>query len=82
MGPTLDSGAPMIQHTIRASRIVLGIALVIIGLVLALPLVPGPGLLVVFVGLTVLSAEFEWARRLRDRLHVMVRRATGRADGR
>lgn len=72
----------MIQHTIRASRIVLGIALIIVGLVLSLPLVPGPGLLVMFVGLSVLSAEFEWARRLRDRLHATFRRATGRADGR
>src|SRR5437016_206991 len=73
-------GASMLQHTIRASRIVLGLALVGVGLVLALPLVPGPGLLVILVGLTVLSAEFEWARRLRDRLHAMFRRVTGRAD--
>ncbi len=70
----------MLRHTIRASRIVLGLALVGVGLVLALPLVPGPGLLVMLVGLTVLSAEFEWARRLRDRLHAMFRRVTGRAD--
>ncbi|HUE29247.1 MAG TPA: PGPGW domain-containing protein [Verrucomicrobiae bacterium] len=70
----------MLQHTIRASRVVVGLALVLAGLVLALPGVPGPGLLVVFVGLTVLSAEFEWARRLRDRLHGMLRRGTGRAD--
>jgi uncharacterized protein (TIGR02611 family) len=72
----------MLRHTIRASRVVLGIVLVFVGLVLALPLVPGPGLVVVFVGLTVLSAEFEWARRLRDRLHGTFRRATGRVDGR
>jgi hypothetical protein len=70
----------MLQHTIRASRVVLGLTLVLAGLVLALPGVPGPGLLVIFVGLSVLSAEFEWARRLRDRLHGMFRRATGRAD--
>jgi uncharacterized protein (TIGR02611 family) len=70
----------MLQHTIRASRVVLGLAIVLVGLVLALPGVPGPGLLVMFVGLTVLSTEFEWARRLRDRLHELFRRATGRAD--
>lgn len=70
----------MLQHTIRASRVVFGLALVVVGIVLALPGVPGPGLLVVFVGLTALSAEFEWARRLRDRLRRMFRRATGRAD--
>jgi len=72
----------MLQHTIRASRLVLGLALVLAGVVLAIPGVPGPGLLVMFVGLTVLSTEFEWARRLRDRLHGMWRRATGRANDR
>ncbi len=76
----LHSRRSMLQHTIRASRLVLGLALVIAGVVLAIPGVPGPGLLVVFVGLTVLSTEFEWARRLRDRLRGMFRRGTGRAD--
>ncbi len=76
----LHSRRSMLQHTIRASRLVLGLALVLVGLVLALPGVPGPGLLVMFVGLTVLSTEFEWARRLRDRLHGVLRRGTGRAD--
>jgi uncharacterized protein (TIGR02611 family) len=71
----------MLRHTIRASRLVLGLALVLVGIILALPLVPGPGLLVIFVGLTVLSTEFEWARRLRDWFHVTFRRALGRADG-
>ena len=72
----------MLRHTMRASRVAVGLALVVVGLVLALPLVPGPGVLVVLVGLTVLSTEFEWARRLRDRLHGMWYRATGRANGR
>ncbi|TMB04249.1 MAG: hypothetical protein E6J57_01970 [Deltaproteobacteria bacterium] len=76
----LHSRRSMLQHTIRASRLVLGLALVLAGVVLAIPGVPGPGLLVVFVGLTVLSTEFEWARRLRDRLRGMFRRGTGRAD--
>ena len=71
----------MLRHTIRASRVVIGIALVLVGIVLALPLVPGPGLLVIFGGLTVLSAEFVWARRLRDRLHAMARRLARRTDG-
>ena len=76
----LHSRRSMLQHTIRASRLVLGLALALVGLVLALPGIPGPGLLVMFVGLTVLSTEFEWARRLRDRLRGMFRRGTGRAD--
>jgi uncharacterized protein (TIGR02611 family) len=71
----------MLRHTIRASRIVLGVVLVLVGFVLALPLVPGPGVLVMFVGVTVLSAEFEWARRLREWMRTSVRRVTGRPHG-
>ena len=71
----------MLRHGIRASRITVGVALVLVGSVLALPLVPGPGLPLIFVGLTVLSVEFEWARRLRDRMHDAFRRATGRPHG-
>jgi len=71
----------MLRHTIRGGRIIGGGLLVLIGIVLALPGVPGPGLLVVFGGLTVLGAEFEWARRLRDWMRTTVRRARGRAHG-
>ena len=71
----------MLRHTIRASRVVLGIALVLIGIVLALPLVPGPGIPIIVVGLTVLSAEFEWARRLRNWIHLTLRRTLERANG-
>src|SRR5207244_847756 len=68
---------PMIQHTLRASRVLVGVVLVLVGIVLALPLVPGPGLLFVFAGLTVLGGEFEWARRLSDRMRRTFHRATG-----
>ena len=72
----------MIQHTLRASRVAVGAVLVVVGVVLALPFVPGPGLLLIFGGLTVLSGEFDWARRLRDRLRDSFHRATGRShDG-
>ena len=71
----------MLRHTIRASRVAIGLVLLVVGLVLALPLVPGPGILLILVGLTVLSSEFAWARRLRDRLHTAWHRATRRADG-
>ena len=57
----------MIKHTIRLGRIVLGLVLLVVGTVLALPMVPGPGLLLVVIGLGFLSHEFEWARRLRNR---------------
>jgi len=71
----------MLRHTIRASRVVLGLVLLCVGAILALPLVPGPGVLVMFVGLTVLSGEFEWAGRLRDWVQVTFRRAMERANG-
>lgn len=72
----------MVQYTIRMGRIVLGAALLLIGLVLALPGVPGPGVVVMFVGLTLLSHEFHWARRLRDWMRAAYDRATTRSpDG-
>jgi hypothetical protein len=71
----------MLRQTIRASRIVVGLVLLVVGLLLALPGVPGPGLPVAFVGLTVLGGEFEWARRLRARFEATFRRMTGRAHG-
>ena len=72
----------MLHHTIRASRIIGGAALVLVGIVLALPGVPGPGLLIIFAGLGVLGGEFEWARRLRERMIVTFRRVSGRPDAR
>ncbi len=72
----------MIHYTIRMGRIVLGALLLVVGLVLALPGVPGPGLVVMFVGLTLLSHEFHWARRLRDRMRATYDRvAARRRDG-
>jgi uncharacterized protein (TIGR02611 family) len=38
---------------------VVGVVLVLAGLVLSLPLVPGPGFLLVFVGLAMLALEFD-----------------------
>jgi len=68
----------VLQHTVRATRVVIGIVLIILGALLSLPFVPGPGLLLVFGGLTVLSSEFEWARRWRAYLHDQFRRLTHR----
>ena len=59
----------MLKHTVRLGRIVAGFLLLIVGAILSLPLVPGPGLLLVVIGLGVLSHDFRWARRLRDWAH-------------
>ncbi len=55
---------------------IIGTALVAVGL--ALLVLPGPGLLVVFAGLTVLATHWEWAERLAERLRATVSRATHR----
>lgn len=46
----------------RAAVALVGAAIVLTGVVL-LPL-PGPGWVIIFLGLGVLATEFEWARRL------------------
>ncbi len=47
----------------RAIATVVGFVLIAVGLVLAIPGVPGPGLAIVFLGLMVLSRHYHWARR-------------------
>jgi uncharacterized protein (TIGR02611 family) len=48
------------------SRIVGGFTLLLIGVVMLIT--PGPGWLVILLGLGLLAAEFVWARRLMDRI--------------
>jgi uncharacterized protein (TIGR02611 family) len=47
-------------------RMILGFALVLVGLILSIPGVPGPGIAVIILGLIVLSDHFHWARRTLD----------------
>ena len=60
----------MFFHTIdqvrRFSKILGGFTLLGVGAVMLIT--PGPGWLVIFLGLTLLAAEFVWARRLMDRM--------------
>jgi uncharacterized membrane protein HdeD (DUF308 family) len=79
--PRVQSHPAVLRHTIRAARVVLGLALLVVGVVLSLPGVPGPGILLVLGGLTVLSGEFVWAERLRDRMHEWYRRIIHRNEG-
>jgi uncharacterized protein (TIGR02611 family) len=51
-------------HTKRIIVTVIGVVLLLGGLVLSLPLVPGPGFLVVLAGLAVLANEYDWAKDL------------------
>lgn len=68
----------MLHHTVRVGRVVVGAVLLIVGFIPSLPFVPGPGVLLVVVGLGFLSHEFEWARRLRDWGTKQFHRYTGR----
>jgi len=52
----------------RACRITAGLVLLLVGLFLSLPLVPGPGFLVIAFSLAILSRDFPWAERLYNRL--------------
>jgi tellurite resistance protein TerC len=54
------------QRTKRLLKIVLGFTLLAIGT--AMLVLPGPGSLIIGLGLVVLAAEFIWARRLLNRL--------------
>jgi uncharacterized protein (TIGR02611 family) len=55
-----------VEQVRRAFRIVAGFTLLLAGLVMVIT--PGPGWLVIFLGLSLLAAEFIWARRLMDRM--------------
>lgn len=47
----------------RIVRITVGFGMLIAGLILSLPGIPGPGLLIALGGLVILSEHFHWARR-------------------
>src|SRR5271167_5161587 len=60
----------MTLHTVeqvrRVFRIVAGFTLLAVGVVMLVT--PGPGWLVILLGLSLLAAEFIWARRLMERM--------------
>jgi tellurite resistance protein TerC len=71
----------LIHHGKRVARITAGIVILIAGVFLALPGIPGPGLVVMFIGLSILAVDFVWARRLKRQLKEqagkMVRKVRG-----
>ncbi len=50
----------------KVLRRALGFLALLLGLLLALPGVPGPGIAIILVGLVILAEHFQWARRLLD----------------
>jgi hypothetical protein len=71
----------MLHLTIRAGRVVVGLLLLLGGAVLSMPLIPGPGILLVVGGLALLGREFHWARRVNEWLRRQAGRVVGRSDG-
>jgi uncharacterized protein (TIGR02611 family) len=50
----------------RVLKVVGGFALLLLGVIMLVT--PGPGILAIAGGIALLSTEFEWARRIRDRV--------------
>lgn len=48
----------------KLARLVLGFGLLVVGFILSLPLVPGPGIALMILGLVILSEHVPWARHL------------------
>jgi tellurite resistance protein TerC len=61
-----------VEQVRRVFLIIAGFTLLAAGVIMLVT--PGPGILVIFLGLGLLAAEFVWARRLMDRM----RRRSGR----
>jgi Flp pilus assembly protein TadB len=55
-----------IEQVRRFFRILAGFTLLLVGVIMFFT--PGPGWIIVFLGLTLLAAEFVWAKRLMDRM--------------
>jgi tellurite resistance protein TerC len=67
---TLGAAHKIIALAVGSTVLILGVAMIVL---------PGPGLVVIPVGLAVLAAEFIWARRLLTRLREEVRSVAGSA---
>jgi uncharacterized protein (TIGR02611 family) len=58
----------LIHHTKRVLRITGGALLVVVGLFFMIPGMPGPGFVLVLLGLSILAVDFVWAHRLKTHL--------------
>ena len=60
---------------------VIGTTVILLGIILALPMVPGPGFVAILAGLAILATEFLWARRLLRRVRARMRAAVNSVRG-
>lgn len=61
---TIKASRGLRGHAKRVAVFVVGVAVLAAGF--AMLVLPGPGLIVIIAGLSILGIEFAWARRLRD----------------
>lgn len=64
----------------RALIVALGFMIVLVGIVMSGPGVPGPGIATIIVGLAFLALEFDRAERLLERVIIWADRAAERAE--
>jgi uncharacterized protein (TIGR02611 family) len=64
----------------RIAIVILGLLIVLAGIVMSGPGVPGPGIAVIIIGLGFLALEFDWAERLLERAILWGDRAKERAE--
>lgn len=68
-----------LKYARKAAFGIVGVVLIIIGI--ALLVLPGPGLLVIFAGLFVLSLEFEQAKPYVDKVRTKLKEVSNKAKG-
>lgn len=71
--PLRELLAVILRSSKRIAVLVVGSALVVVGL--ALLVLPGPGILVIIAGLAVLASEFAWAEHLLDEAQARAKQA-------
>ena len=72
----------LIHHTKRVLRITGGTVLLVAGLFFMIPGVPGPGFVLVILGLSILAVDFVWAHRLKTRLQSQAGKVMDKVRGR
>lgn len=68
----------LLKNTIRLVVLVVGAA--VVGAGVAMLALPGPGILVILLGLVILTTQFVWAERALDRITVTAAAATNTAS--
>jgi len=58
----------------KAAVLVAGIIIILAGLVMSVPLVPGPGIVVIGLGFALLATKFPWAKKIWMRMQAFGRR--------